>query len=383
MKGYWQCRIMWRLNVKHGLFVFMRTIFHRAGYFLLLLVSSLSFSAEQVDIYTVEVPIKSQSKYFRNLAMRQGLSEVLVRASGSDDVLSNEYIRSNLPKASAFVQQFAFQKPTNRSSELPWVLRLNFDEIVIQKLLSDADLPVWSSTRPVVLLWIAEKNNQGRQIVKANTNTAKLFLKEAKRRAIPLQVPVMDNEDSRIVDFTDIWGRFSSPIERASKRYQSNVIVFGRIYPEGNKWLSDWQMILEGERSGWRSKSDTQELASKKLLAQIGRRLCAKYCVMSSQISSNELLLRISDLDTVVAAASVEKYLLSLLPVRDINLLELEGNQALFKLRLVSREQAVLEAIALDSALSPLPSSDMISASAIGSSPEQLVQRVYNYRWVP
>ncbi len=342
-----------------------------------LLVTSTAFAAEQVDVYNIEVPVKSQSQYFRNLAMREGLAEVLVRASGSDDVLRNDYIRSNLSKANAFVQQFAFQKSNPQTvpnaAEYPWRLQMAFQDTVIQKLLSDAGLPIWSSTRPVVLLWLAEENQQGRSIVEADSDTAELIFKEAERRAIPLQFPLMDLEDSRIIEFTDVWGRFSSPIETASKRYKTNVIVFGRIYPDADKWHADWQMVLENERSGWKFEADTMEQASQHLLSEIGRRLCAKYCVMSTDISGNELFLRISGLDSLIAAASVEKYLMSLLPVRDINLVELSANQALFKLRLVSREQTVLEAIALDSALSPLPNPPS----------NTLEKRVYNYRWTP
>ena len=360
----------------------MRIIFPFKAVFLLVLVSVVFFStkldaAEQVEIYTIEVPVKSQSQYFRNLAMREGLSEVLIRASGSDDVLNNDYIRSNLTKANAFVQQFAFQKtePNQKidASTFPWKLRLVFQDTVIQKLLSDAGLPVWSATRPLVLIWLAEENPQGRKIVELDTDTAQVFLKESTRRAIPIQFPKMDLEDSSIVEFTDVWGRFSSPIQTASKRYQSKVIVFGRIYPDRGKWHADWQMILENERSGWRLEADSIEQASQQLFTEIGRKLCDKYCLMTTDIVGNELLLRVSDLDNIIAAAGVEKYLMSLLPVRDINLIELSGNQALFKLRLVSREQAVLEAIALDSALSPLPNPPT----------NTFEQRVYNYRWTP
>jgi len=342
------------------------------------LLSSANLSAaEQVDIYTVEVPVKSQSQYFRNLAMREGLSEVLIRASGSEDVLTNDYIRTNLTKANAFVQQFAFHKSVENTKtntqEYPWTLRLVFQDTVIQKLLSDAGLPIWSSNRPVVLIWLAEENSQGRSIVGLDSDTAQVFLEESKRRAIPIQFPLMDSQDSSIVEFTDVWGRFSSPIQTASERYQSKVIVFGRIYPDGGKLQTDWQMILENGRSGWRSEADSIEQASQQLFTELGRRLCDKYCLMATNIVGNELLLRVSDLNNLIAAASVEKYLMSLLPVRDINLVELSGNQALFKLRLVSREQAVLEAIALDSALSPLPNPPT----------NTLEKRVYNYRWTP
>jgi hypothetical protein len=360
----------------------MRVIFNFIAALSMVLASAVFFStkstaAEQVDIYTIEVPVKSQSQYFRNLAMREGLSEVLVRASGSDDVLANDYIRTNLTKANAFVQQFAFQKSDPRANinitDYPWTLRLVFQDMVIQKLLSDAGLPVWSSTRPVVLIWLAEENSQGRKIVELDSETAQIFLTESTRRAIPIQFPLMDSQDSSIVDFTDVWGRFSSPIQTASKRYQSKVIIFGRIYPDQGKWHADWQMLLENERSGWRSNADTIEQVSQQLFTELGRKLCEKYCLMSTNIVGNELLIRVSDLNNLIAAAGVEKYLMSLLPVRDVNLIELSGNQALFKLRLVSREQAVLEAIALDSALSALP-----------NPPENsLEKRVYNYRWTP
>lgn len=339
----------------------------------LILLANLANSAEQVDIFSIEVPVKSQSQFFRNQAMRIGLSEVLVRASGRDDSLKNDYIISNLSKANVFVQQFAYLKSAEASSEYPWVLKMSFEDIVIQRLLADAGLPLWSETRPIVLLWLAQQDTNGREIVKKESLSADAVSTEAKRRAIPLRFPLMDAEDSNLIEFTDVWGRFASPIKTASKRYNAEVVVFGRIYERAGQWHSDWQMILENQRSGWNSQADTKEEASQLLFAEIGRRLCDKYCVLSTELSGNELLLRVAELDNLIEAASAEKYLLSLLPVRDINLVSLEGNQALFKLRLVSREQAVLEAIALDSALAPLPNPTSTAAE----------QRIYNYRWTP
>ena len=80
----------------------------------------------------------------------------------------------------------------------------------------------------------------------------------------------------------------------------------------------------------------------------------------------------ISNINEFSDAIKVEKYLQNLLPVRSVNLHSLNPKQAIFKLKLVSRKEDVLEAIALDSVMLPLP-----VVAAIG-----LEIPTYNFSWV-
>lgn len=335
-------------------------------------------AAELVDLFTVDVPVADRSASKRAAAMKQGLEEVLIRASGINASATNDYLHSRLNKAQSFIQQYAYLKSEDNQAQDPWILHINFEAESIHRLLSDAGVAIWGERRPVVLLWVAQQDGYERHIINRASEYAVQIEKIANRRAIPVQFPLLDLQDNAEVELTDVWGRFSSRIIKASRRYNADIILFGRVYQKiGSRsddgWLADWQLILEGKRSGWKDNAVTTEKIYQHLFTVLGQRLCNKYCVMASQSADNEILLNVENLNDFIQAATAEKYLESLLPVRDVNLLQLKDNKALFLLRLVSREKSVLEAISLDSALSPLSSLLPVGAE----------KRIYNYRWTP
>jgi len=332
-------------------------------------------AAENVDIFQVTVKMKDRGHFSQIEAMKKGLMNVIVRASGVEDSTQNEYLISKLAKAQSFIQQYSYVKNDPADSEYPWLLKITFEPASIQQLLIDADIAIWGSRRPVVLLWIAqqEKSSYKRHIIESGSENASKITQLSDHRAIPIRFPQMDEQDKKQVDLTDVWGRFSSPIIKASKRYQSKVILFGRVYFRQQKWHADWQLLLENVPSGWNAEADTVVDLYDQMLSELGSRLCHKYCVLSTGSENNQMLVKIENINDFFEAASAEKYLLSLLPVRDVNLVELNQHFAIYKLRLVSREQSVLEAIALDSALINLP----VEFSA------GIEKRIYSFKWQP
>lgn len=341
----------------------------------LFMASFSAKAAEDVDIFQVKIKLKDRSHNSQIEAMKQGLLKVFVRASGVEGSTSNEYLISKLNKAQSFIQQFSYSRTEPYDSEYPWTLTIKYEADSIRQLLSDAGIAIWGERRPVALLWVAQQDNNSfqRHIIESGSQNALQINELAEERAIPILIPDMDDTDKNQVELTDVWGRFSSPIIKASRRYHKNVIVFGRVFFEGGKWHADWQAILENVRAGWKYDADSVEQIYDQMLQELGVRLCQKYCVLTSQTADNQMLIKIENINNFINAASAEKYLQSLLPVRDVNLIQLKHHYALYRLRLVSREQSVLEAITLDSALKPLPPEYT----------EGLSKRIYSYQWQP
>ena len=42
------------------------------------------------------------------------------------------------------------------------------------------------------------------------------------------------------VNATDVWGRFADPVLKASQRYGAEMVVLGKLSPEGEAWSIDW-----------------------------------------------------------------------------------------------------------------------------------------------
>jgi len=369
----------------------MKSMF-KSIWIMLLVLTSLymanNHASEEVDIYQVSMPVTDQTLNTRSKAIEQGLNKVLIRASGLDSVLGNQYISDNISKARTFIQKFSYQvyhpiqplsddKLSENSPITPWELVIDFEPGSVQRLLSEAGLPVWGKRRPVVLVWIAEQEGLDRKILSSDSDSAKLLTALSQDRGIPFSLPLMDLEDSTQIEMTDIWGRFSAPVEQASKRYAADVVVLGRVYSQGsNQWQADWQFVMNKDgskkRAGWDQTAPSRTKIYQQLMSELGRKLCSQYCVMPTLSDEAEMRISISELQNFQQAMQAEQYLQSLLPVRAVNIEILSVDRVIFKLHLVSREEDVLEAISLDTALKNLPNYDNIGAE----------KTLYNFSWV-
>ncbi len=129
----------------------------------LLLFTGIARAEMIRDMYSAEVPVGDQSSAELARASRLGLSEVLVKVSGSMEVLGNPVIRAALGGARSRLQRYAYNRdPVSQGSLLVTML---FDSAYITQLVIDAGLPLWTGNRPVVLLWLVEEGAGGRQFV--------------------------------------------------------------------------------------------------------------------------------------------------------------------------------------------------------------------------
>ena len=55
---------------------------------------------------------------------------------------------------------------------------------------------------------------------------------------LPVSLPLMDLDDNMAVTATDVWGRFADPVLKASQRYGAEMVVLGKLSPEGRPGAS-------------------------------------------------------------------------------------------------------------------------------------------------
>jgi len=127
--------------------------------------SCFSISAKEVEgLFEVSVVVEDQTNLKRRKAIRLALNELVVRISGQSAAAGNPVIRQKIKQSSAYIQRYSYREEVVLDDEgkayTQLVLDLFFDEISLRNLLSDADLPLWASNRPLILTWIAIGNQQ-------------------------------------------------------------------------------------------------------------------------------------------------------------------------------------------------------------------------------
>lgn len=191
-----------------------------------LLKSFEAVAIEVTDLYRSQVPIESQSTSDRSKALVKAMEAVLIKVGGHRQVLNNSDVKKALRKVSSYLTQYQY---TRRQNQL--YLQADFDEQKVNALFKSAQLPLWGSHRPLIMLWLIEEQGIERSVYNDDEQSVKTIqIKDhAQLRGLPVILPLMDLEDSLAVSNAEIWGRFPEPVRNASRRYLAEASVVMRI----------------------------------------------------------------------------------------------------------------------------------------------------------
>jgi hypothetical protein len=285
-------------------------------------------------LYEVAVPVDSQSTADRQRASSQALLVMLARATGLSSVPRTEPVREALANAERYYNEFSFAN--QREGGLDLVIQ--FDARAVLELLKSADLPIWRSARDRVVAWLVLERNGERVLVGAatadqltadelTTDELKTALVERSRaRGLDLDLPLLDLEDQLKVTPAAVWGRLSQVLEPASRRYDADVLLVGRlseIAPE--QWQGEWEFWLDDQVLA-------HQTSGTDLLAQAGQmvdlltdELAARNAVLGRE--SGQLQLAVSGIRSPADYGGLLTYLHSLEFIDALVVRRLQGNR--------------------------------------------------------
>jgi len=213
-------------------------------YIVLFLLTSLFFgryahALEVNDLYQASIKVNSQANNERKSALKQAMQAVMLKVGGQLSVLDNDVLKKALKSANSYITQYHYQQISqsrNTLAKQQLNLVVSFNEEKINNLFYQANLPIWGSLRPQVLLWLIDEQGLHRSIISnSNNNNASdvnfpmLVNDFSRQRGLPLLMPLMDFDDANQMKLSDLWGRFEQPIRNASARYFPEAVVVMRI----------------------------------------------------------------------------------------------------------------------------------------------------------
>ncbi|MGB5406348.1 MAG: DUF2066 domain-containing protein [Thiogranum sp.] len=322
-----------------------------AWLFALLLVSVTTHAARVDDLFKVEVTAGGRDARSRDAALGEALGQVLVRITGSTESLSKSTLKPLFKNPSRFAQQYRFREIPAETPGQAEHLRLwvQFDGVALAREVREAGLPYWGSERPDVLLWLAIDDRGRRYLVSDNSggSVARSLSQSAYRRGLPLTLPLMDLEDQRAVQFTDVWGGFVGALESASQRYRPQVILVGKLGRSGASggWRGSWDLLGAGGQQSWTSHAANLEAAVEQGIGEASEWLALQYAVVATGEVVRSLL--VEGVQGLEDYARVSKYLASLTPVEQVQVARVNGREVEFSLNLNSEERNLLQVITL------------------------------------
>lgn len=326
-------------------------------------LSPVALAAEVRGLYEAEILVPDQTRSERGLAMSAALAEVVGKVSGRHDARLRPKVARAIRRPAQLLQQYRYRTlpAALRAQPLPGddpqLLFFQFDKQAVDKLLRDSGLPVWGATRPAVLAWVAVEDGGRRYLLGADGpgELGRLVVDEARRRGLPLLLPLLDLQDQRQVNFADVWGRFREPVLAASQRYRPEAVLMGRLQRTADgEWQADWWIIEGRDDDRWRANGVLPaEVVEEGLAGAVGW-LAQRYAPLAASREAGHLRVTVDGVRSLADFARVEGYLRSLQQVKHLRVRQMGDGRVDFGLALQGSPRGVAQTIALGQVLVPV-----------------------------
>lgn len=223
-------------------------------------VSPKAWAATVSDLYSAEVYVQSQSREERETGMRSALAAVLVKLTGMRQSTVSPDLNEAFENASRFAAQYRYRELAKTVTDgstppAPFVLSVGFDKKALDRLLERLGIPLWGSTRPQVLVWLAVQEAGGRRYMvepELYPQIRDAVIERGKDRGIPIAFPLFDLDDQRGVQLSDVWGNFPDNVLRASQRYRADAVLVGRVHQDDlGRWIGRWALYQKDGVVNW------------------------------------------------------------------------------------------------------------------------------------
>lgn len=321
----------------------------RASVFLVIAIWLTSMPATAVlveNLYRADVVVAGHSSKALQNASRAGLAQVLVKISGSRDVLRSAEVKSALADNRRFLQRYQYYQTEADGLKL----QIHYDSQLVTELLTQAQQPLWTANRPPVLIWLVVDDADGRRFATTDTHPALIesLQIEIQRRGVPAVFPLQDLQDSVAVSILDLWKLDRLAIYRASQRYAVGNILVGRLSAMADgRWMGDWLYLQEGESTAISFYGKELEPSSMAAIDFIAEHMADRYAVAAGSSLGEDVLIRVDNLRDYAAYRAVVTYLENIELVDSAYPAYVEGDSMVFRLRAQAAAEQLHRIIAL------------------------------------
>jgi hypothetical protein len=344
---------------------------------IILVFSLLSASAKALevnDLYEANVVVDSQDRVQREQATTKALQSVFLKVGGKKSVLTHEVLKKAQKRASRYVSQYRYQRKDGQLS-----LIVSFNEDKINQLFEDANLALWGSLRPQVLLWLIDEQGASRSIIASNADSIiPVSVNEfSTQRGLPIVMPLMDLTDSAQVILSDFWGYFPEQIQQASLRYFADTIVVMRVsdsslvdvndtiiesgsvkdvscgllceQQEVRAKVLDWRVFTQGTLYTKKYQGVDKISLINEGLSDITELIYQSYALLAS--AENDFVIEVNNVTSLKSDTQLFDFLTNLSAVKAVTLIRAQGDVRQFKLDLIGSKASLLASLKLNNKL--------------------------------
>lgn len=323
------------------------------------------YAVELKTLYDVHIPVESRDQAELQDAFKQALETILVRVTGNLNIASHTEIVDLLEKPARFVQQYRYYEQGEESPPTLY-LWMHFDGESLEKQLIEAGLPVWGKERPAVLIWFAIERQGKRFLVgeDSDSQAREVLTTSAKRVGIPVMFPLLDLEDSALVNASDVFGGFAERLDQASRRYNPDAVLIAWANGTADGfWKTQWRLDIGAETRGWTPVGVNFEQVLEDGMGRLAGELSNHLAVSSQAGERDSVFLMVSGVDTLEDYARISSYLTGLDRIGRYRPYRIQSGLATFWLRLRGSPQDLERLIELGGVLDKTAATDSVAPS--------------------
>jgi uncharacterized protein len=278
------------------------------------------------DLYVTAQPVDGS----RDAAFVEALKTVLVRVSGQRDAATRV---GDINDPRKYVQRFGFTADN--------MLEVGFDSASIDRLLSNAGLPIWGRERPATVVMFGADDGGGWRWLASDTPAQERDAIErvARQRGLPLKWPVMDAQE-RAAASSDAPG-----LLQTAERYGADAVLLGR----SRGGVVQWTLLSkDGAAQATGGIEDGVHLTADTFAKVFA----------ASATSLGSVVVEVGGISNLDAYAATLNYLEGMTLVRGVALEQVSGEKMRFRLAVRGDAATLRRAIALDHRLVPIDAPD-------------------------
>jgi len=318
------------------------------GMVVLLCASSIAANELQ-PIYEYELPIQENTAVGDQAQfIRQGITEVLVRASGSEKVLQSPIVKEALNTPDKYVKQLSYHQRPNTGRSI----KILFNEKLINQLLNKAQQPAIVKQRPLVLVWLMVEKGGTPYSVGNDSDPiiANEMSKALTKRAIPFTFPLLDLTDVSEVAELEVWNGTLDSLQKGIKRYEPEAVLLGRLKNNVNQWQSSWTLLRGNENTTWTSEGKNIEILLNEAAETLSLRLVDPNSKSMANITTEAattqyLSIAITGILNMEQYAKVLDYLRQLPSVVEVEVTQIMPEKTVFNLQTTTDKATLIKSI--------------------------------------
>ena len=309
-----------------------------------------------VDLYSGEVVVASQSEADRNAAVPEALIQVLQKLSGRREMPFSPALDEALASANRLLLSFRYKNVDRAgpdgatTQELRLVAR--FMQTEVDRIVQQAGLPRWQQERPPVQIWMVIDNNGNRHLKPVEFEYAWDAMEDlSAMRGLPVSWPELDDEEAQLIDMRLVWGGFTDYLVERGAPSDGVVIIAARR--EGPQWTLRWNLASGEQNWSWRNSDQELMFALAEGVHKMTDQIAASNAIAVSDQGLATIEVTIGELRSADDYTRCLGYLQNLSLVTDVEVLGAEPGRVHFKLQLNASSEHLSEAFNHGSVLVP------------------------------